>query len=87
MFSQERSLNESLHNIKLLVEYLYALFESNYGQSEELERRINFEVTFMTKSFIDGNITIPAYANRDKRAPISMAKRQNIPDNRLYHSV
>jgi GAF domain-containing protein len=69
----------SLKNIQLLIEELYSLFEANYGKSEELEERINFEVTFMTQSYIDGEITIPAYANRDRRAPISMSFRNANP--------
>src|SRR5262249_51278347 len=34
--------------------------------------RVNFEVTFMTRSFRDHFITIPAWANRDGRSPQSM---------------
>ena len=34
----------------------------------------------MTKSYKDNYITIPAYSNRPKRAPISMSLREGKPD-------
>jgi len=76
----EAIAQQSAENIKNLIESLYNLFESKYGESNELENRINFEVTFMANSYIDGNITIPAYANRPKRAPVSMSFRESKSD-------
>jgi GAF domain-containing protein len=63
-----------------LVEAAYSAFEAGYGKSAQTEERIDFEVTFMTKSYQDGHITIPAYANRDGRAPRSMVLRQQRLD-------
>lgn len=79
-----------MDNFKNLVEKIYSIFEAQYGKSDEIENRINFEVTFMTKSYIDHEITIPAYANREKRAPKSMLKRKTnieIYDNTVTASI
>jgi len=59
---------------------LYKTLELEYGQNESLERRIEFEVTFMTKSLVDHKITIAAWANRDGRAPKSLTMRALEPD-------
>jgi hypothetical protein len=80
----------ALENIQLLVEKLYSLFEAKYGQSEEFEKSIKFEVTFMTLSARDNKITIPAFANKAKRAPLSMSKRSEQPaiyDNTVTASI
>jgi GAF domain-containing protein len=58
----------------------YSTFEAAFGKSLGDEERIDFEVTFMTKSYIDGEITIPAYANREGRAPRSMLLKATKPD-------
>jgi hypothetical protein len=63
-----------------LVEAAYNAFEAAYGTSAKTEERIDFEVTFMTRSYEDGHITIPACANRDGRAPRSMVLRQQQHD-------
>lgn len=73
--NNENLAKHHYRNIHSLIEKLYIVFEAQYGKSEEIENRINFEVTFMTKSYIDNEITIPSYANRDKRAPISLSLR------------
>jgi len=69
----------SLESIQKIVQAAYHSFEASYGQSITSENRTDFEVTFMTKSYMDGKITIPACANRDGRAPRSMILRQNNP--------
>jgi hypothetical protein len=63
-----------------IVQRAYETFEAGYGRAPEAAERIDFEVTFMTKSYHDGKITIPAYANRDGRAPRSMVLREKNPD-------
>ena len=80
--SQERArrLIASVDRLSDVVHAAYQLFESHFGSSERAEDRVDFEVTFMTKSLQDGKITIPAYANRVGRAPISMLKRAQNPD-------
>lgn len=75
----------SLACIQRLVEGAYATFETAFGRGLQSEKRIDFEVTFMTKSYRDGHITIPAYANNDGRAPRSMVLRaQNL---QIYDST
>ncbi len=63
-----------------IVQRAYETFEAGYGKASEAAERVDFEVTFMTKSYRDGRITIPAYANRDGRAPRSMVLRAEQPD-------
>jgi hypothetical protein len=65
-----------------LVEAAYVSLEAAYGQSARTEDRIDFEVTFMTRSYQDGEITIPACANRDGRAPRSMVLRKQ--NSKIY---
>ncbi len=69
----------TLHDI---VNCVYSVFESQYGRSEKAQNRVDFEVTYMSKSYIDQEITIPAYANRTGRKPISMNHREK--DKQIY---
>lgn len=76
--------------IKGIVHRLYHFFEAHYGESEKLDERIDFEVTFMTRSYKDEKITIPAYANRQGRSPVSMLQRDKQPgiyDNTITAEV
>lgn len=68
--------------IQNIISLAYQLFESRYGASHLSEERIDFEVTFMCRSYRDGEITIPASANRARRAPRSMSDR--IANPKLY---
>jgi GAF domain-containing protein len=68
-----------ISRIALIVQSAYQCFESQFGDSEKIDNRVEFEVTFMTKSYRDEFITIPAYANRYGRAPHSMQKRKENP--------
>lgn len=74
------TLVASRQHIQEIVQAAYAAFESAYGQAARTEDRIDFEVTFMTKSYKDRHITIPACANRDGRAPRSMVLRRDKVD-------
>jgi GAF domain-containing protein len=74
-----RSAEWHLDNIRLMIRRLYQLLEAKFGQSMLLSERVNFEVTFMTKSYRDGFITIPVFANRSGREPVSMGKRGDNP--------
>lgn len=58
-----------------LVDAAYSALTLHYGQARQTDERIDFEVTFMTISYADGGITIPAWANRDGRKPKSMQAR------------
>lgn len=69
----------SLNDIQEVVSAAYQTFESAYGQVKDNNERIDFEVTFMTKSYSDGEIIIPASANRDGRSPTSMLLRNTNP--------
>jgi hypothetical protein len=62
-----------------LVQGAYAALTANFGQATRLDERIDFEVTFMTTSYIDDGITIAAWANRDGRKPTSMQQRRANP--------
>jgi hypothetical protein len=56
---------------------LYDTLETEYGHAVGISEHIEFEVTFMTTSLNDGEITIAAWANRDARAPKSLASRKS----------
>ena len=60
---------------------LYETLETEYGLGVSVSEHIEFEVTFMTCSLIDGEITVAAWANRDARAPKSSchSKGQSEP--------
>src|ERR1700690_2245203 len=53
-------LGMTVKNIQGFIDAAYSTFESTYGKSSSSDERVDFEATFMTKSFIDGKITIPA---------------------------
>lgn len=61
---------------------LYETLETEYGLGVSVSEHIEFEVTFMTRSIGDGEITVAAWANRDARAPKSLARRAGNP--KLY---
>ena len=65
--------------ISAIVDDAYRLFEARYGESDKLENRIDFEATFIARSYLDEGLTIPAYANRNRRVPRSMRQREGNP--------
>jgi hypothetical protein len=73
------ALIASPENIQRIITKVYQVFESRFAESNRMQDRVNFEVTFMTKSLRDGGITIPAFANRDGRQPTSMQQRAGNP--------
>jgi hypothetical protein len=75
-------VNMAIELMNKAVSELYETLEAEYGTSVSIDERIEFEVTFMTKSLRDQKITIAAWANRDGRAPKSLAKRSF--DSELY---
>ena len=66
----------SMECLRTIVKNLYTQLEGEFGESELLHERIEFEVTFMALSYSDRMITIPAFANRFGRAPVSMIFRE-----------
>ena len=80
-----RNAVASMECLRSIVKNLYSHLEAECGESELLHDRIDFEVTFMTMSYMDGKITIPAFANRDGRAPLSMTFRNCNPE--IYDST
>ncbi len=72
--------HDPLYSIRLLVHSLYETLEAHFSQAEHINERIEFEVTFMTRSYLDGKITVAAWANRDGRMPTSLSIRQDDPN-------
>ena len=72
--------HDPLFSIRILVRSLYETLEAHFSQAEHINERIEFEVTFMTRSYIDGKITIAAWANREGRMPTSLSIRQDHPN-------
>jgi GAF domain-containing protein len=76
----------SLDRIQTLVNALYEVVQGQFGQAGgSLLDEIDFEVTFMTKSYVDGEITIYASQNREHRAPRSLLLRRD--DKTLYKNT
>lgn len=76
-----RALVTNPARISAIVDDVYRLFEARYGESDKLENRIDFEATFITQSYLDSGLTIPAYANRNRRIPHSMRDREGNPNH------
>jgi hypothetical protein len=74
------SLVASVNDLKNIVDAAYRTFEAVYGPQSGSADRINFEVTFMTRSYVDHLITIPACINREGIEPASMRLRANNPN-------
>lgn len=66
-------------NLANLVKALYRCIDSQYAASDLPGERINFEVTFMSRDYEDGGVTIMAWASREGRAPKSLAQRPTRP--------
>ena len=75
-----RTFFASSGRIQSIIEAAFKAFETVYGRASRPDDRTDFEVTFMTRSYEDGKITIPACANRDGRDPRSMVLRKTDPD-------
>ncbi len=78
--SNQFLVNESSKCMQLTVDSCYEFFRSSFSNPSKLVDDISFEVTFMTKSYIDDAITIPYSANKENRTPISMLLRQTNPN-------
>ena len=72
-------IEKTMQNMQLVVESCYDFFESAFSKTGQLIEPIKFESTFMTKSYIDNEITIPCSANKEKRTPVSMLMRKENP--------
>ena len=70
----------SLDHIQDLIESLYEVVQSQFGQPGSLLNAIDFEVTFMTRSYVDKQLTIYAHQNRENRAPRSLLLREKASD-------
>jgi GAF domain-containing protein len=75
----------SVGDLQRIVEATYATLEAAFGKSPIVTERIDFEVTFMTLSYVDMKITIPACANREGRAPRSMLLRKD--NSEIYENT
>ncbi len=86
---RKRSANQNLDSVlefqTEVIEEIYSLLEHEYGEGDVLEDRIDFEVTFMTKSYRDEELTIASWASRDGRAPKSLVARSQ--DSTIYHDT
>jgi len=72
-------IQECVNNMQLVVQSCYDFFDSAFSVSGQLVDEIKFESTFMTKSYCDGEITIPCSANKENRTPVSMLHRGSNP--------
>lgn len=77
--SNQFLVDESFRCMQLTVECCYDFFQGSFSKIGELIDDIQFEVTYMTKSYIDNEITIPCSANKEHRTPVSMVLRKDNP--------
>jgi flagellar biosynthesis chaperone FliJ len=70
----------SLGHIQQLISSLYQVLQSQFGRAGSLLNTVEFEATFMTKSYADDKITVYASENRDRRMPRSLLLRKEDPD-------
>lgn len=68
-----------INNINSIINQCYEFFNNTFS-TEDLVKPVSFEVTFMTRSYIDNGITIPAARNREHTQPSSMLQRQSNPN-------
>lgn len=73
--TSEFMIQECVNNMQLVVQSCYDFFDSAFSVPGQLVDDIKFESTFMTKSYIDQEITIPCSANKENRTPVSMLHR------------
>jgi hypothetical protein len=76
---------DPLTNIHNLVKGLYRCIDARYASSDVPGERTNFEVTFMSRDYGDGAITILSWASREGRAPKSLTYRASRPS--IYDST
>ncbi len=76
---------DPLTNIHNLVKGLYRCIDARYASSDVPGERTNFEVTFMSRDYGDGAVTILSWASREGRAPKSLAYRASRPS--IYDST
>lgn len=74
-----------LKSIKLVVSTCLEFFKDSFSEQGNLVNEISFEVSFMSKSYIDGKITIVSSDNNKHRTPPSMLKRSSEPS--IYDST
>lgn len=80
------SVSTSPQRLGNIIRETYRFFESQYASVDSASSSIlDFEVTFMVRSYVDGKLTIPAYANRQGRAPPSLEQRKT--DGSLYEKT
>jgi hypothetical protein len=68
-----------VQGITLMVHECYEFFKDSFIRQGELENEKSFEVSFMTKSYIDKEITIVASENEKHRTARSMLIRDYTP--------
>jgi GAF domain-containing protein len=67
--------------LQQIVQAAYQTCQAAFGQETAgVEARVDFEATFMTRSYKDNKITIAAWASREGRMPNSLTRRLTEPD-------
>lgn len=77
--SNDFMISETVRNMQAVIQSCFSFFNSTFSETGRLVNSIKFEATFMTKSYIDHEITIPCSANKENRTPISMLLRNDRP--------
>jgi hypothetical protein len=72
--------HDAMAAIDAEISALYRTLDGSQDASPIPGTRIDFQVTFMTRSYRDGKITIAAWANRFSHRPFSLRLRAENPD-------
>lgn len=72
-----------IDRIKALVDTAWEVVNSHHNVSVDAIERINFEMTLITSSIRDSELTIAAWCNRDNLRPKSLLIRER-EDTRIY---
>lgn len=73
-------INAHRESIDLVVSSCLEFFKDSFSEQRNLVNEITFEVSFMSKSFIDNEITIVSSDNNKHRTPPSMLNRNSNPN-------
>jgi hypothetical protein len=69
-----------LEDVRRITTALYDFLDTKYQDTRLPGENVVLETVFMTKSYVDGLITICAWANTDRRMPKSLTMRQDQPN-------
>ena len=87
VIDSECLLQWSLNGLRQAIYKCYDFFLDTFGSANEFIEQIRFEVTFMTESYRDKELTIACYCNRERMEPTSMMTRKTDAGKTIYKNT